>query len=211
MLSLHSNFGRVLESMISLKTTEDPGGGFGVGVSWHSQQLSALSLPSNAFLCPHPLPAGSPPAGQSPVYFQQKAGGAQINSKQVGFWFSSKSARFWPARTGETAWQGFGGQQSKTVGMLAGVSPWDPSVVSARAASLHHQGASIQIEAKLGLTPSPPAEPAGDQCVQFWNLKTCNSAMNVHAWTSVQASVELTEMCWVLFFFLRSLTSLRLL
>jgi len=82
---------------------EDPREGLEVGTGWHSQQLSALFFPSNTFLRPCSLPAGSPPASQSPFYFQQKVGGAQINRKQVSFWFSSKSAGFWPAWTGETA------------------------------------------------------------------------------------------------------------
>lgn len=172
-----------------------------MGAGWHSQQLSALSLPSNTFLHPCSLPAGSPPASQSPVYFQQKAGGASINRKRVVSGFHQNPQGYGQCEQEKPLDKKFAGQQSKIEGMLAGVSPWDPSAASARTAFLHPQGASIQVRGKLGLALSAPAEPAGDQCVQFWNLKTCNSAMRVHTWASVQTCAKWIEMCCGFWFF----------
>lgn len=74
-----------------------------------SQRLPALFLPSNTFLHPCPVPAGSPPASQSPGYFQLKAGGAQINRKQVGSGFHPQGS----GQRGQTKGLDKGGKQQR--------------------------------------------------------------------------------------------------
>ncbi|MGZ7376182.1 hypothetical protein ACXWSX_09365, partial [Streptococcus pyogenes] len=58
---------------------------------------------------PCPVPAGSPPASQSPGYFQLKAGGAQINRKQVGSGFHPQGS----GQRGQTKGLDKGGKQQR--------------------------------------------------------------------------------------------------
>lgn len=97
LLSLHSSLARLLESLISLKIIENPGEK--LEESWLAFLAALLQQSFISLLSPSWL-------SSYPVYFQQKAGGAQTNRKQGDFWLSSKSTEFWPAWTEETAWQG---------------------------------------------------------------------------------------------------------
>lgn len=84
-LSLYSSLARVLESLISLKIIENPGEK--LEESWLAFLAALLQDSFISLLSPSWLTS-------CPVHFPQKAGGAQINRKQGGFWLSSKSTEF---------------------------------------------------------------------------------------------------------------------